>query len=72
VYSLARLQARSEARITTLRHTTVELEDDLVRRLVLHADGTRDREELRHALGTTRQDLDRNLGALARMALLEA
>ncbi len=71
-FSLARVQARGGTRITTLRHTTVELQDDLVRQLLLLADGTRDRQQLLSVLGTTSQDLDRNLGELARMALLEA
>ena len=70
--SLARIQARRGVRVTTLRHTTIELKDELVRQLLLLADGTRDRRQLLSALGTNGQDLDRNLHEMARMALLEA
>ena len=42
-FSLARLQARSGSRVTTLRHSTVEIEDALGLRLVTLLDGTRDR-----------------------------
>jgi SAM-dependent methyltransferase len=72
VYCLARIQARESTRITTLRHTTVELQDEQVRQLLLLADGTRSRQGLLSALGASSDDLDRNLRKLARMALLEA
>jgi SAM-dependent methyltransferase len=71
-YILARLQAQTGTRVTTLRHASVELEDELVRRLLLLADGTRDRSRILEAMGVTPADLERNLGELARLALLEA
>jgi SAM-dependent methyltransferase len=71
-YVLARLQAQSGTRVTTLRHSSVELEDDLVRRLLLLADGTRDRRQILTEMNVNPPDLERNLGELARLALLEA
>ncbi len=41
-FALARLEAQSGTRVTTLRHSTVELEDDVVRQLVVLLDGSRD------------------------------
>ena len=69
---LARLQAQSGTRVTTLRHSSVELEDDLVRRLLLLADGTRNRRQILTEMNVATPDLERNLGELARLALLEA
>jgi SAM-dependent methyltransferase len=81
---LARHQARSGQLVTNLRHTTVRLEDDLGRRLVVLLDGTRDRagllEELRSFLvegGHEVPDdleggLERSLEGVARLALLRA
>ncbi len=40
---LARFQAQTDETVTNLRHKTVRLEDDVVRRLLLLLDGTRDR-----------------------------
>jgi SAM-dependent methyltransferase len=77
-FSLARLQAESESFVTTLRHTTVELDDDLGRRLVTLLDGTRDRAALLKDLASESseplraEDLERSLTGLARLALLEA
>jgi SAM-dependent methyltransferase len=75
---LARLQALERDRLTTLRHTSIRLEDDFGWRLVALLDGTRDRgallTELRAGLGggydELEADLDRSLATLARVALL--
>jgi hypothetical protein len=70
--------------VTNLRHTTVRLEDDLGRRLVVLLDGTRDRAELLHELRAFLVDrgrevpeplelgLERSLEGIARLALLRA
>jgi SAM-dependent methyltransferase len=77
-FSLARLEAESGSLVTTLRHTTVELDDDLGRRLVTLLDGTRDRAALLKDLASESsdplraEDLERSLTGLARLALLEA
>jgi hypothetical protein len=77
-FTLARLQAGSESFVTTLRHTTVELDDALGRRLVTLLDGTRDRAALLKDLASESSgplqadDLERSLAGLARLALLEA
>ena len=82
--ALARHQARSGQLVTNLRHTTVRLEDDLGRRLVVLLDGTRDHaqllDELRRFLDETGQDvpepleagLERSLEGIARLALLRS
>ncbi len=64
--------------MTTRRHTAVELDDDLGRRLVTLLDGTRDRAALLQDLASESsvslraEDLERSLNGLARLALLEA
>ena len=80
---LARHQAGAGELATNLRHTTVRLEDQLGRRLLMLLDGTRDRPalltELRTWLTEAGHDvprdledgLDRSLQALARLALLQ-
>jgi SAM-dependent methyltransferase len=80
---LARHQAGSGELVTSLRHTTVRLEDELGRRLVMLLDGTRDRPQLATELRTWLEEaghevpgdledgLDRSLQALARLALLQ-
>jgi Predicted methyltransferase regulatory domain/Methyltransferase domain len=79
---LARHQARSGGFVTTLRHTSVRIEDELGRRLVTLLDGTRDRDlllrELRAFLvesGSEVPDnletgLERSLQGLAGLGLL--
>jgi SAM-dependent methyltransferase len=77
---LARLQARDRRLMTTLRHTSVGLEDELGWRLVMLLDGTRDRAALLAALaeGSTgpradlERDLERSLNTLAGVGLLMA
>jgi cyclopropane fatty-acyl-phospholipid synthase-like methyltransferase len=79
---LAREQARTGALVTNLRHTSVRIEDDLGRRLVMLLDGRRDRAELAAELRSwlTRSGhkvpeelddgLERSLVALAQLGLL--
>jgi SAM-dependent methyltransferase len=76
---LARIQARSGGMVASLRHTSVELRDEIARRLLILLDGTRDRaaliEELVLLTGAPREALapalEQNLTALARLALLQ-
>lgn len=81
---LARHQARSGQLVTNLRHTSVRIEDDLGRRLVVLLDGTRDRAQLLRELRAFLVDagkevpddleggLERSLQGLAGLALLRA
>jgi hypothetical protein len=56
---LGRVQAQHGALVTTLRHTTVELEDTTDRCLLLLLDGTRDRDALMDGLGAFLRSLDK-------------
>jgi hypothetical protein len=79
---LAREQARAGGLVTNLRHTGVQIEDDLGRRLVTLLDGSRDRAalaaELRAWLNRAGREvpedledgLERSLVALAQLGLL--
>ena len=69
--ALARLQAAEGTRVTTLRHTGVEVPDVRGRRLIRLLDGTRDRAALVRELGRPADELERSLEGLARLALLE-
>ena len=69
--ALARLQAGEGARVTTLMHTTVEVGDELGRRLIGLLDGTRDHAELTAEMGRPAEELERSLEGLARAGLLE-
>ncbi len=82
---LARWQAQDAEIVTTLRHTSAELEDVVDRYLILLLDGTRDRAALLGALqsflrspaitgaeGVTAESLEGRLERLARQALLIA
>jgi SAM-dependent methyltransferase len=82
---LARLQAKEGSMVTTLRHTTEELADDVDRCLVLLLDGACDRSALAAALRAfvrsraipcvepiTAQSLESRLARLAKQALLVA
>jgi SAM-dependent methyltransferase len=69
--ALARLQAAAGTRVTTLLHTSVEVGDELGRRLIRLLDGTRDRAALAAELGRPADELERSLEGLARIALLE-
>jgi hypothetical protein len=70
--ALARWQAARGPRITNLWHATVEVPDELGRRLITLLDGTRDRAALLRELGRPADELERSLEGLARIALLEA
>jgi hypothetical protein len=75
---LARLQARDREFMTTQRHTSIRLEDDLGWVLVALLDGTRDRAQLLIDLETVMEadypdlegDLERSLNTLARVGML--
>ncbi len=49
--ALARWQIRNKMAVTTLRHTSLQIDDELGRRLLLLLDGTNDREALLNNLG---------------------
>ena len=68
---LARLQAAEGTRVTNLRHATVEVPDELGRRLITLLDGTRDRAALLAELGRPAEELESSLAGLAAAALLE-
>jgi hypothetical protein len=78
--ALARSQARRGILITTAGHVTVELQDEVARRLIALLDGTRDvpalARELAPVLNQTPESAARsvevNLHNFARMGLLEA
>ncbi len=57
--------------MTTLMHTTVEVGDELGRRLIGLLDGTHDRAALMSELGRPADELERSLEGLARLGLLE-
>ncbi len=76
---LARLQALSGSRLTTLRHTVIEMEGEMERNLMLLLDGTHDRAALMKALlpsaGAVDErvfetQLEQNLEKVAALALL--
>jgi len=76
---LARLQARTQRLVTTLRHSQVEISDDTSRHVLQLLDGTRDRNALldalaTHCLSTPRAtlaaQLEQNLAELVRLGLL--
>jgi SAM-dependent methyltransferase len=69
--ALARLQAAEGTRVTTLLHTSVEVGDELGRRLIGLLDGTRDRAALTAELGRPADELERSLEGLGRIGLLE-
>ncbi|HEX5616818.1 MAG TPA: class I SAM-dependent methyltransferase [Solirubrobacteraceae bacterium] len=69
--ALARLQAATGSRITNLRHGSVEVPDELGRRLITLLDGTRDRAALLRELDRPAEELERSLEGLARLAVLE-
>jgi SAM-dependent methyltransferase len=76
---LVRIQARNGDMVTTLLHTSVELRDEIGRRVLVALDGTRDRaaliDELLPLTGASRETLapalDQNLRAFARLGLLQ-
>jgi SAM-dependent methyltransferase len=70
--ALARLQAARGTRLTNLLHDSVEVPDEVGRRLITLLDGTRDRAALLHELHRPADQLERSLEGLRRIALLEA
>ncbi len=80
-HAVARAQVAAGSRVTNLWHENVDLDDPCACRLVALCDGTRDRRALLAALGddlpaepetAPGATLERYLGQLARLALLEA
>jgi SAM-dependent methyltransferase len=69
--ALARLQAARGTQLTNLWHGSVEVPDELGRRLITLLDGTRDRAALLRELDRPAEELERSLAGLARIALLE-
>jgi SAM-dependent methyltransferase len=69
--ALARLQAATGTRITNLRHGSIDVPDELGRRLITLLDGTRDRAALLRELDRPAEELDRSLQGLARIAVLQ-
>jgi SAM-dependent methyltransferase len=69
--ALARLQVASGTRVTNLRHGSIDVADELGRRLIALLDGTRGRADLLHELDRPTDELERSLQGLARIALLE-
>ena len=65
---LARLQAQQGAVVTTLRHTLIEVDDAIDRRLLQLLDGTRNREALLE--GVRGEEIETRLDRLAKEALL--
>ncbi len=79
VSALARRQAQEGGAVSTLRHTTLRIDDPEGRRLLTLLDGTRDRATLVRLLAGEGEPppglvekLDRKLDELGRLALLEA
>lgn len=78
--AFARLQASHSSSLTTLLHSSVQAEDERVRRLVTLLDGTRDRAALQRDLfdsepggedaGALAAELERNLEIVAKLGLL--
>lgn len=70
VSKLARYQSKEGARVTSLRHQAVELDDEAARRLVALLDGNRDRTALVNDSGLDRATVDAFLEKLASLSLL--
>jgi SAM-dependent methyltransferase len=69
--AVVRLQAARGTRLTTLRHTEVDVSDELGRRLITLLDGTRDRAALLRELDRPADELERSLQGLAAIGVLE-
>jgi SAM-dependent methyltransferase len=72
VSQLARFQAKEGARVTSLRHQAVDLDDEQARRLIPLLDGTRDRDALLRDSGLDPATLDDYLKKLSNLSLLVA
>jgi SAM-dependent methyltransferase len=66
----ARAQAERGKGVTNLRHVLVELDDDLVLKMLPLLDGTREAAALAAALAAPRAEIDLRLQHLARLGLL--
>jgi len=73
---VARLQLRTQRRVTNLCHQTTDIPDETTRQLLLALDGTRDRPSLRSEMerlpggAISGEQLHRALDGIARQALL--
>lgn len=77
--ALARAQVEHDSSVTNLRHSSVEVEDEAARQLLLMLDGTRNQDqllrELRQRVNSgeiTAESLETNLNRLGTLALLVA
>jgi SAM-dependent methyltransferase len=70
VSKLARYQCKEGARVTSLRHQAVDLDDEAARRLVALLDGQRDRKALADDSGLDPETIDAFLTKLASLSLL--
>jgi hypothetical protein len=68
--ALARAQAQDGTNVTTLRHTSVNLDDPLAGRILVLLDGTRDAAGVADALVQPRAEIDARLAHLARLGLI--
>jgi SAM-dependent methyltransferase len=68
--AVARAQVERGQCVTSLRHVPVDLDDELVRRMLPLLDGTRDIAALATALGEAPEAIDARLRHLAKLALL--
>ncbi|MDQ3027254.1 MAG: hypothetical protein M3R58_12220, partial [Pseudomonadota bacterium] len=68
--AVARAQAERGTGVTTLRHALVELDDEVVRRMLPLLDGTRDIAAIARALGEPPDAIGARLRHLAKLALL--
>jgi hypothetical protein len=67
---VARAQLQGGHSVTNLRHQTVNLDEDLVCRILPLLDGTRDAAAVAAALKEPRESIDMRLQQLGRLALL--
>jgi hypothetical protein len=71
VSAFARYQAaRGDARVTTLGHRSIELNDVAGRKFLGLLDGTRDRERLAKEMDRSREEIDVSLKGLEKHELL--
>lgn len=70
VSRLARYQGKEGARVTSLRHQAVDLDDEKVRRLLPLLDGTRDADALSRESGLDAATIEKLLKKLASLSLL--
>jgi methyltransferase-like protein len=68
--AVARAQVVGSESVTNLRHGTVDLDDELVRKILPLLDGTRDTAAVASALGRPPEEIEPRLRQLGRLALL--